>query len=61
LLSPLGIELRKQRSADVETVFADIKQNQGFRRFTLRGYQKVNTEFGLISIAHNIKKIRRWS
>lgn len=58
LCSPEGIELRKRRNVDVETVFGDIKQNQGFRRFNLRGLEKVNTEFGLVAMAHNIKKIR---
>lgn len=57
LCSPLGIELRKKRSVDVETVFGDIKLNQAFRRFNLRGLEKVNTEFGLVAIAHNIKKV----
>jgi transposase len=56
LISDKGIELRKKRSVDVETVFGDIKQNQGFRRFNLRGIEKVKTEFGLIAIAHNMKK-----
>jgi transposase len=57
LCSSEGIELRKRRSVDVETVFADIKLNQGFRRFNLRGLEKVNAEFGLVAMAHNIKKI----
>jgi transposase len=57
LCSPEGIELRKKRSVDVETVFGDIKQNQGFRRFNLRGLEKVNAEFGLVAMAHNIKKV----
>jgi hypothetical protein len=52
-----GIKLRKQRSIDVESVFGDIKENYGFRRFMLRGLDKVNVEFGLISIAHNIRKV----
>lgn len=57
LCSPLGIRLRKKRSVEVETVFGDIKMNQGFRRFNLRGFEKVNTEFGLVVMAHNIKKV----
>lgn len=57
LTSEKGIKLRKQRCFDVETVFGDIKHNYGFRRFMLRGLEKVNVEFGLISIAHNIRKI----
>ncbi len=57
LTSEKGIELRKQRNVDVETCFGDIKYNQNYRRFRLRGQQKVNIEFGLLSMAHNIRKI----
>ena len=57
LLSPIGKELRKKRNVDIETVFGNIKQNQGFKRFNLRGLDKVNVEFGLVAMAHNIKKI----
>ena len=57
LLSPFGLELRKQRATDVETVFGQIKGNMGFKRFMLRGIKKVNIETGLISLAHNIKKL----
>ena len=52
-----GIEHRKKRSCDVETVFGNIKQNKGFRRFMLRGLPKVEIEFGLLAIAHNLKKM----
>jgi transposase len=34
LLSETGIQRRKQRSADVEPVFAQLKHNNGFRRFS---------------------------
>lgn len=51
-----GIKLRKQRSHDVETVFAQIKNNKGFRKYSLRGIQKVEIETGLLAIAHNLKK-----
>jgi transposase len=57
LASDYGITLRKKRGVDVEPVFGDIKLNQGYRRFILRGKEKVNVEFGLLSIAHNVKKI----
>lgn len=57
LNSEKGIELRKKRGVEVESVFGHIKQNSHFRRFSLRGLKKVNLEWGLISIAHNIKKI----
>jgi len=57
LTSEKGIELRKQRNVDVEPVFGDIKWNQGYARFRLRGKGKVNVEMGLLSISHNIKKL----
>ena len=37
LNSEQGIRHRKKRCCDVEPVFANIKQNHGFRRFMLRG------------------------
>lgn len=56
LLSPEGIEKRKRRTADVEPVFAHIKSNRNFKRFTHRGIEKVEMEFGLHALAHNLKK-----
>ena len=53
------IELRKQRSVEVETVFGQIKGNQGFRRFLLRGISKVSTEWGLLALGYNLKQIYR--
>lgn len=57
LTSDLGKELRAKRSVEVETVFGHIKHNMSFRRFHLRGLKKVNTEWGLVSIAHNMQKL----
>jgi len=57
LLSEQGIALRKKRSTEPETVFGDIKHNRGFRRFSLRGLKKVETEWGILSIAHNLRKL----
>ena len=57
LMSAEGERLRAARSVEVETVFGHIKQNMGFRRFHLRGRAKVQTEWGLVSIAHNLKKV----
>lgn len=56
LLSEEGIKKRKQRCHDVEPVFANIKNNHGFKRFMLRGKQKVTIEAGLLAIAHNLRK-----
>jgi transposase len=52
-----GIELKKQRSIDVESSFGDIKYNQGYSRFRLRGIKKANIEWGLIAISHNLRKV----
>ena len=57
LNSEKGIELRKKRCVEVESVFGQIKQNSSVRRFALRGLKKVNLEWGLVCLAHNIKKI----
>jgi len=57
LKSETGLRLRKQRSIEIESCFGDIKHNMGFRRFHLRGLKKVKTEFTLVAIAHNLKKV----
>ncbi len=57
LTTQAGQQLRARRSTEVETVFGIVKQNMGFRRFHLRGQDKVKTEWGLVSIAHNLKKL----
>ena len=57
LESEEGIRLRSQRGVDVESVFGQIKHNNQFGRFYSRGLKNVSTEWGLISIAHNIKKM----
>lgn len=57
LTSDTGKALRKLRSVEVETVFGHIKHNMRFRRFHLRGLEKVNTEWGLVCIAHNMQKL----
>ena len=56
LISEKGIAKRKQRCWDVEAVFGNIKQNMNFKRFMLRGIEKVKVETGLIALAHNLKK-----
>jgi transposase len=57
LTSEVGQRLRAARSTEVETVFGHVKHNLGFRRFHLRGLEKVKTEWGLVSIAHNFRKL----
>jgi len=57
LSSAEGKALYLRRGTEPESVFGDVKENQGFRRFHLRGLAKVNVEVGLLSLAHNIKKL----
>jgi hypothetical protein len=57
LNSQKGFELRKRRSIEIESCFGDIKANMGFRRFHLRGLKKVTTEFTLVAMAHNLRKL----
>lgn len=61
LHTELGQELKKRRSIEIESCFGDIKHNMGFRRFHLRGLNKVKTEFVLVAMAHNLRKIYRKS
>lgn len=57
LKSPQGDRLKRQRGTEIESCFGDIKMNQGFRRFHLRSKPKVKAEFGLVAMAHNLRKI----
>lgn len=57
LISPEGVRLRSQRPIEVEAVFGRLKHNWGFRRFLLRGKDKVKIEWGLLALAHNIAKV----
>ncbi len=59
LLSGEGIEHRKKRAIEPEAVFGQLKYNNGFDRFTLRGLEKVQLEFGLIALAHNFRKLAK--
>ena len=61
LHSPRGVKHRSKRGIEVEAVYGQIKQNKGFRRFMLRGLDKVSTEWGILSMAHNIAKMARAS
>ena len=50
-------KLYAQRKTDVESVFGHLKGNLAFTRFLLRGLLKTRTEFGLIALAHNLRKL----
>ena len=57
LTSEAGIAHRKKRPVEVEAVFGQLKSNNQFTRFTLKTLAKVNIEFGLMSIGHNLRKL----
>ena len=48
------------RMGIVEPVFADVCYMMGLDRFTLRGNLKVNIQWRLFSLVHNLRKIHRY-
>ena len=49
--------LSKKRKQTVEPVFGIIKSAIGFRRFSLRGIGKATTEWTLVTLAYNCKRM----
>jgi transposase len=58
--SPSGRKAGRMRRCTVEPVFGVLKEQLGFRRFSLRGLAKAQGEFALLCIAFNLKKLHRW-
>ena len=56
LTSERGMMHRSRRPIEPEAVFGDIKFNHGFKRFRLKSNGKVRVEFGLVALAHNLRK-----
>jgi hypothetical protein len=56
ITSEYGIQLRTNRSIQVEGTFGVIKQDHHFRRFLCRGKKKVATELYLLGMGYNIRK-----
>jgi transposase len=59
LESENGKALYKKRKQTVEPVFGIIKSVLGFRHFSLRGMDKVKTEWKLIALAYNCKRLAK--
>ncbi len=57
LLSPEGIEIRINRSIQVEGTYGQIKQNMNYTRFRRRGINNVECEFMLECLGVNIRKL----
>ena len=59
LQSAAGHAVYALRKAIVEPVFGQIKGARGFRRFSFRGFAKVQAEWQLICLTHNLLKLFR--
>ena len=55
--SPMGRHIYSKRLGTVEPVFGNLESNKGLKRFTLRGKEKVNAQWLLYCMVHNIEKI----
>lgn len=55
--SERGRKLYGRRLAIVEPVFANLRHNKRLDRFTLRTQPKVNTQWNLYCLVHNIEKL----
>jgi transposase len=58
--STLGRFIYSKRIGTAEPVFANIRHALGLDRFTLRGKEKVDIQWKLYCIVHNILKIHRY-
>ncbi len=57
LQMPAGRKLYARRKSTVEPVFGIIKSAMGFRQFMLRGLQAVSSEWTLVCLAWNMKRL----
>jgi transposase len=60
LRSAVGRALYALRKVIVEPVFGQIKGARGFRRFLLRGLEKIGGEWSLVCLTHNLLKLWRY-
>lgn len=56
LLSPKGVEIRINRSIQVEGTYGQLKQNMQYVRIRRRGLEKVSCEIMLMCLGRNIRK-----
>jgi len=57
LKTPRGKDIYAKRKAIVEPVFGHIKSARGFGNFSLRGLEKVASEWSFIALCHNLLKL----
>ena len=58
--SQQGRHIYSKRLGIVEPVFGNIRENKNLRRFGLRGRSKVNMQWKLFCMIHNIEKIKNY-
>jgi transposase len=58
--SPVGRHIYGRRLGIVEPVFGHLRENLGLRRFSLRGRDKVDGQWKLMTMLHNLTKIHRY-
>ena len=58
--TPEGRALDARRKVIVEPVCGQSKAVRGFRRFLLRGLQKMRGEWCLVCLTHNVRKLWRY-
>lgn len=58
--STLGRHIYSRRLGIVEPVFGHLRENIGLKRFSLRGKTKVDSQWKLMTMLHNLTKIHRY-
>ena len=58
--SKIGRHLYRQRLGIVEPVFGPICEAIGIKRFSLRSKEKVDGQWTLMTLLHNLTKIHRY-
>ena len=58
--SKKGKTIYSHRMSVVEPVFGNIGTNKGLNRFSLRGKEKVQGQWRLFCLVHNIEKLKNY-
>jgi len=58
--SDVGRYAYSRRLGMIEPVFGNIRHTKRLNRFTLRGRRKVNTQWQMYCLVHNIEKLQRY-
>lgn len=60
LNSKEGKKIYQRRLHPVESIFGQLKFNQGYTYFLLRGLEFVKAEFAIMCLSHNLLKMAKW-